>query len=284
MKHTVNLQSGIKVPALGQGTWFLGEHPKTHNQELQALQIGIQKGMTLIDTAEMYGNGRSESLVGEAIAATDRSSLYLVSKVLPSNANKRNIVQACSDTLDRLGTDYLDLYLYHWRGSTPLKETVQCLEELQDEGKIRSWGVSNFDIDDMEELLSVPGGEHCVVNQVLYHLGSRGIEYSLKPWMKKQNIALMAYCPLAQAGSLRKGLFNNQAILSIAQKYGVTPAQVLLAWVIRDGNTIAIPRTGNPLHVADNAAVDDLVLSPEDFEALDKAYPPPTHKEMLDVQ
>ena len=219
MNNTVKLKNGIVVPALGQGTWYLGDSKTKRKDEIEAIQTGIDLGMTLIDTAEMYGSGRSEELVGEAIKDFDREKLFLVSKVLPSNANRANMRRACENSIKRMKASYLDLYLYHWRGGTPLKETVDCLEELVNEGLIKSWGVSNFDIDDMEELYNTPKGKNCMVNQVLYHTGSRGIEYSLLPWMEKNNINLMSYCPLAQAGSLRRGLFNSEVLKKIAKKH-----------------------------------------------------------------
>ena len=206
---TITLASGATVPALGQGTWYLGDDPAARAREISALRTGVGAGMRLIDTAEMYGGGRSEKLVGEAIANTPREELFLVSKVLPENAGEKHIFQCCDATMKRMGVDYLDLYLLHWRGSVPLAETVRCLEQLKEMGKIKNWGVSNFDIDDMEELWRIPQGRNCQVNQVLYHMGSRGIEYSLLPWMREHQVALMAYCPLAQGGSLRRGLLRG---------------------------------------------------------------------------
>ena len=240
--------------------------------------------MRLIDTAEMYGGGRSEKLVGEAIANTPREELFLVSKVLPENAGEKHIFQCCDATMKRMGVDYLDLYLLHWRGSVPLAETVRCLEQLKEMGKIKNWGVSNFDIDDMEELWRISQGRNCQVNQVLYHMGSRGIEYSLLPWMREHQVALMAYCPLAQGGSLRRGLLNNSAVLAIAEKHHATPIQVLLAWCVRDGHTIAIPRTGHPDHTLENAGTNALTLDEEDLARIDRQYAPPTHKMYLDIQ
>ena len=281
---TITLASGVTVPALGQGTWYLGDDQSKRAQEISALRAGVDAGMRLIDTAEMYGGGRSEKLVGEAIANTPREELFLVSKVLPENAGERHIFQCCDATMKRMGVDYLDLYLLHWRGSVPLVETVCCLEQLKEMGKIKSWGVSNFDIDDMEELWRVPQGRNCQVNQVLYHMGSRGIEYSLLPWMREHRVALMAYCPLAQGGSLRQGLLNDPAVLAIAEKHHATPIQVLLAWCIRDGHTIAIPRTGRPDHTLENAGANALTLDEEDLARIDRQYAPPTHKMYLDIQ
>ena len=284
MKHKVTLANGISVPALGQGTWYLGDDPSVREREITAIRNGIDAGMTLIDTAEMYGSGRSESLVGEAIRPYKREDLYLVSKVLPGNAGKRKMFDACEKSLRRLGTDYLDLYLYHWRGAIPLRETVDCLEELKKQGKIRAWGVSNFDIDDMEELWSLKNGRNCLVNQVLYHTASRGIEYSLMPWMKANDVTLMSYCPLAQAGDLSRGLFNAPVLKALAVKYQCSVSQILLAWNIRNGQTIAIPRSGRPAHTLDNAVADQITLSAEDLEKIDSVYPAPKRKMYLDMQ
>ena len=209
MKHTVTLRNGVQVPALGLGTWFLGENKSAREREQERLRAGVAAGMTLIDTAEMYGNGKAESLIKEVISDKKRDDLFLVSKVLPNNAGKHRLERALDDSMKRMGVEYLDLYLYHWRGSYPLEETVAELDRVKKAGKIKEWGVSNFDIDDMEELWLVPGGRNCLVNQVLYHTGSRGIEYSLLPWMRKHDVALMSYCPLAQAGTWKRGILNN---------------------------------------------------------------------------
>ena len=284
MKHMVTLRNGIQVPALGLGTWFLGEKKAAREQELESLRVGISAGMTLIDTVEMYGNGKAEKLVKEAIAENKRENLYLVSKVLPNHAGRHQLEQALDESLKRMGVEYLDLYLYHWRGSYPLEETVAELERVKKAGKIKDWGVSNFDIDDMEELWLVPGGRNCLVNQVLYHTGSRGIEYSLLPWMRKHDVALMSYCPLAQAGTLKRGILNNPVLKEIAQKHNATVEQIMLAWNIRDGHTIAIPRSGKAEHTLLNAGADKIQLTEEDYKAIDQAYPPPTKKEYLDIQ
>ena len=284
MNNIVKLKNGEMVPALGQGTWYLGDSRAKRKDEIEAIQTGIELGMTLIDTAEMYGSGRSEELVGEAIEGFDRENLFLVSKVLPSNANKVNMYKSCENSLKRMKVDYLDLYLYHWRGSTPLKETVDCLENLVKEGLIKSWGVSNFDVDDMEELFSIPNGKNCMVNQVLYHTGSRGIEYSLMPWMNENNVSLMSYCPLAQAGSLKRELFTSEVLINIAKKYDCDITEVMLAWNIRNGKTIAIPRTGNKAHTIINANADNIVLDKSDIEAIDRAFLAPRRKMALDIQ
>lgn len=283
MNHMVTLPDGTKVPAIGQGTWFLGERKSAFEQEKEALITGVGAGMTLIDTAEMYGNGKAEELIGRAIAGMDREKLFIVSKVYPHNAGRKNIFKSCMASMERMGVDYLDLYLLHWRGGIPLSETVACMEQLKKEGKIRRWGVSNFDTDDMEELWSVPNGKNCAVNQVLYHVASRGIEYDLLPWMREHKVPLMAYCPLAQGGDLRRGLFDNRVLKSIAAAHGTTVSQVLLAFVIRGGDTIAIPRTGNAEHTRLNAAADTVVLTEEELAAIDREFPAPNRKVYLDI-
>ncbi len=282
--YEVTLRNQRKVPAIGQGTWHLGEDPGTRKKEIEALRTGIELGMTLIDTAEMYGEGKSELLVGEAIRPYDREKLFLVSKVYPWNAGLTGMSAALDASLKRLNTEYLDLYLYHWRGSISLSETVYCLDQMKRQGKIRDWGVSNFDLSDMQELWEISEGPDCLVDQVLYHPGSRGIEWSLLPWMRKQDVTLMSYCPLAQAGALRRGLFSSNAIVSIARKYNVEPTQVLLAWNIRNGCTIAIPKSGNAEHTILNAKAADLSLSVEDLKLIDQAFHPPVKKEPLDKE
>lgn len=283
MNRTVMLPDGTSVPALGQGTWFLGEKKFQEEQEKEALTSGIQAGMTLIDTAEMYGSGKAEELIGRTIRGMDRSQLFLVSKVYPHNAGRKNIFKSCMASLERMGTDYLDIYLLHWRGGIPLSETVACMEQLKKEGKIRRWGVSNFDTDDMEELWSVPGGKNCAVNQVLYHVASRGIEYDLLPWMREHHVPLMAYCPLAQGGDLRRGLYQSAVLNKIADAHGAAIAQVLLAFALRDGNTIAIPRSSKKEHTLDNAGADGLVLTEAELAAIDREFAPPSRKVYLDI-
>lgn len=283
MKHVVTLPDGTKVPALGQGTWFLGERKALQEQEKQALIAGVGAGMTLIDTAEMYGDGKAEKLIGAAISGMKRENLFLVSKVYPHNAGRKNIFKSCMASMSRMGVDYLDLYLLHWRGGIPLSETVACMEQLKKEGKIRRWGVSNFDTEDMEELWSVPHGKNCAVNQVLYHVASRGIEYDLLPWLRRHHVPLMAYCPLAQGGELRQGLYENPVLKQIAQKHQVSVSQVLLAFVLRDGDVIAIPRTGKAAHALENAAADEVLLTDEELAMIDCEFPAPKRKVWLEM-
>ena len=283
MTKLVQLKDGTQLSSLGQGTWMLGENPKARTAEKQSIIIGIENGVTLIDTAEMYGSGASESLIGEAIQGYDRSKLFLVSKVYPHNAGRNAIFQSCAASLQRLGTDSLDLYLLHWRGSVPLSETVECMEELVKQGLIKRWGVSNFDVDDMQELLSVKHGDRCMVNQVLYHLGSRGIEYSLYPWLKKQGIVTMAYCPVAQGGDLKEALLGDPVLSGIAASYGISVIELLLCWVLSKEQIIAIPRTSNPDHAYQNAKALDINFRADDIEQMEAQFPSPTRKVYLDI-
>lgn len=281
-KRVVTLSDGTKIPCLGQGTWYMGETPKAKDEEIKALQLGIDLGMTLIDTAEMYGNGDSERLVGEAIKGR-RDEVFLVSKVYPHHAGLDKISMACENSLKRLGTDYLELYLLHWRGRVPLEETIEGMEKLKKEGKILRWGVSNFDTADMKELWNALNGQNCATNQVLYHLGSRGIDYDLLPWQREHNMPIMAYSPLAQGGSLRKQLINDPIIIKMAEKYDVKPLQIALAWTIRTKHVIAIPKAVQEQHVVQNAEVASIELTEEDLSILDQVFPAPKKKVPLDI-
>lgn len=281
MQEYFTLINGDKIPKLGVGTWFLGD--RAYKTDLEALKKGLEIGITLIDTAEMYGNGNAEKLVGDAISGADREKLYLVSKVLPSNAGKGNIRNSLMKTLKNMKTDYLDLYLIHWRGSVPLAESVACMEEFKKEGLIKNWGVSNFDTSDMLELFRVPNGENCAVNQVLYHLGSRGVEFDLLPLLKQHKIPLMAYCPMAQAGSLQSELIYDDTVISIAKKYNISAISLLLKFVLEQDNMIAIPRSGNSNHIVKNWEIKDLEISKEDIQKLNKAFPAPKRKTYLDI-
>lgn len=272
----VKLPSGEIVSALGQGTWFLGEDPKRRADEIAALRLGLDLGMTLIDTAEMYGNGAAEKLVGEAIKGR-RHEVFLVSKVLPQHASVRGTISACEGSLRRLQSEQIDLYLLHWRESIPLEQTLQAFEQLLRAGKIRNWGVSNFDVEDMEELVALPGGDAVAANQVLYNLSRRGIEWDLLPWCKRAGIAVMAYSPIEQGR-----LLPRAEIRRIANRHQATPAQIALAWVLRSG-VIAIPRTGTPEHVRDNRAALDIALTAQDLAEIDHAFPPPTAKRPLEM-
>lgn len=280
--NTVMFEHGLALPAIGQGTWYMGENAGQRQKEIAALRAGIDAGLTLIDTAEMYADGGAEEVVGEALQGR-REQVFLVSKVYPWNAGGQKAVAACDASLRRLKTDYLDLYLLHWRGNYSLAETVEAMETLIRQGKIRRWGVSNLDYDDMQELYGVTGGKACATNQVLYHLGSRGIEFDLLPWCQQQQIPVMAYCPLAQAGRLRDDLFNSRAVQDVAHAHQATPAQVLLAWAIRQPGVMAIPKASSVDHVKENAAALALQLSDEAFALLDQAFPAPGRKTPLDV-
>jgi len=268
---------GTLVPALGQGTWNIGDSAASRAAEIVTLQRGIEYGMTLIDTAEMYGSGRSESLVGEAIVGI-RQRVYVVSQVLPSNASFDGTVRACEASLKRLHTDALDLYLLHWRGRYPLQETVRAFESLMKQGKIRAWGVSNFDAEDMEELFSTHGGTACAANQVLYNPEHRGIEHDLLPWCGQNGVTVMAYSPVGQGGRL----LSNSAIRGVAQKHGVSAAQAALAWCLRQA-LIAIPKASSVRHVEENAAAVGLELDADDLAAIDRVYPPPKRKQPLEM-
>lgn len=283
MQEYIKLSNGQSIPRLGMGTWYLGENRRREAEEIRAIRTGLDAGMRLIDTAEMYGEGKSEQLIGKAIQGYAREQLFLVSKVYPHNAGRKHIFRSVEKSLRNLGTEYLDLYLLHWRGSVPLAETVECMEELVSAGKIKSWGVSNFDTDDMEELMRVPGGNRCAVDQVLYHLGSRGVEYDLLSWLEEHQIPLMAYCPLAQAGELKYNLLNSPAVQKTAVKYGITAMQVLLAFVLHQRNVAAIPRTGQAEHMLANWEVRNIRLSEEDYRELDHAFPAPGRKVPLDI-
>lgn len=279
---TVTFADRFTLPAIGQGTWYMGENAGQRQNEVAALRAGIDMGLTLIDTAEMYADGRAEEVVGEAIKG-QRDRVFLVSKIYPWNAGGKKGIAACEASLRRLGTDYIDLYLLHWRGNYGLDETVELMQTLQQQGKIGRWGVSNFDHDDMQELWGVEGGAECATNQVLYHLASRGIEYDLLPWCQQQSMPVMAYCPLAQAGRLRSGLLNHPAVNDIAQHHHASAAQVLLAWVISHQGVIAIPKAASIEHVKENAGALALTLSAEELARLDAAFPAPGRKTALDV-
>lgn len=275
--QNVTLPSGEIVPALGQGTWNIGDRADHRSEEIAALRAGLDLGMTLIDTAEMYGDGDSEELVGEAIAGR-RDEVFLVSKVLPSNASRRGTIAACERSLARLQTDRIDLYLLHWRGNVPLEDTLHAFEALQRDGKIRHWGVSNFDLDDMEELTALAGGNAVVANQVLYNLTRRGIEYDLLPWSAAHRIPTMAYSPIEQGR-----LSHHPALRQVAARHGASPAQVALAWVLRRDDVIAIPKAGSVEHVRENAAARELKLTAEDLAELDRAWPAPKSKRPLEM-
>ena len=273
---TVALPDGKMVPALGQGTWNMGDSAETRAAEIAALREGIEHGMTLIDTAEMYGDGRSETLVGEAIADV-RDQVFLVSKALPQNASRARLRTACEASLERLAVEQLDLYLLHWRGQVPLAETVEAMEQLVADGLIARWGVSNLDADDMAELHAA-GGAACATDQILYNLTRRGPELDLLPWLTNHQIPIMAYSPVEQGR-----LLGNATLRTIAAEFDATPAQVALAWVLRDPSMIAIPKAGSVAHVRDNHAALHLMLDRVLLERLEAAFPRPGKPRPLEM-
>jgi diketogulonate reductase-like aldo/keto reductase len=276
MMNTVTLPDGEKVPALGQGTWMMGERRDRRAAEIAALRAGVEQGMTLIDTAEMYGEGAAELLIAEALGDV-RDGLFLVSKAFPQNATRERLANACEASLKRLGTDRLDMYLLHWRGSVPFGETVEAMEALKSAGKIRHWGVSNLDTDDMVEMLAAGGG-CCATNQILYNLTRRGPEHDLLDWLSDHAMPVMAYSPVEQGR-----LVTQPALAKVANTIGATSAQVALAWSMRRGNVIAIPKAGTVAHVLENRAAADLVLSDADLAALDAAFPRPNRRHPLEM-
>jgi diketogulonate reductase-like aldo/keto reductase len=270
--------AGNPVPVLGQGTWQLGDQPRRRQQELAALQLGIDLGMTLIDTAEMYGDGASEELVAEAIMGR-RERIFLVTKVLPGNATSRQrIVSSCENSLRRLRVDHVDLYLLHWRQSENLEVVVETFTGLVSAGKIRHWGVSNFDVDDLEELEALAGGKDVASNQVLYNVSRRGVEFNLLPHTRQRGVNVMAYTPIEQGR-----IIGNAALREVARRHGATPAQIALAWAIREPGGLAIPRSGSPDHTRENAAAAGIQLSSQDLLDIDRAFPPPKKARPLEM-
>ena len=275
--RTVALPSGERVVALGQGTWGMGDARKRRSEEIAALRLGLDLGMTLIDTAEMYADGGAEEIVGEAMAGR-RAEVFVVSKVLPHHATRRGTIAACHASLERLRTDRIDLYLLHWRGRVALAETLEAFHTLARSGDIRFWGVSNFDTDDMNELAAIDGGREAATNQVLYNLGRRGIEFDLLPWCRARQMPVMAYSPIDQGR-----LLANSTLRRVAARQGATPAQIALAWSVRQEGVIAIPKGANADHVRENRRALEVQLTPQDFEELDREFPPPATKAPLEM-
>ena len=269
-----------KVPALGMGTWYMGEDPDRRSQEIKALRAGMERGMTLIDTAEMYGEGLAEKLVGEAIKSSPREELTIVTKVYPWNASREKMRTSLENSLRRLQTDYVDMYLLHWRGDIPLEETVEAFEQLKVEGKLRAWGVSNFDVADMAELEAIT--TDCATNQVLYNMDSRGTEFDLQPWMRGRNMPMMAYTPLGHGNTVQSKFTTNPVLQEIAVGHKCSVFQLLLAWCIRSGDVIAIPKSGNPEHVKANVKALDILLSEEELNLIDALFPQPKIKVPLE--
>jgi diketogulonate reductase-like aldo/keto reductase len=273
----VTLPSGEAVAAMGQGTWHLAEKPDRRSGEIAAIRLGLDLGLNLVDTAEMYADGAAEVLVGEAIAGC-RDEVFLVDKVLPHHATRTGTVRACQASLARLAVDHIDLYLLHWRGQVPLAETVAGFADLQAAGLIRYWGVSNFDVDDLIELSAVPGGDQAQTDQILYNLVRRGPEYALLPWLSAHGIAAMAYSPIEQGR-----LLHHPGLIEVAQRHSATPAQIALAWVLAHDGVNAIPRTGSPDHVRANAEARAIRLGRDDLYLLDQAFPPPVRPRRLEA-
>ena len=271
----MTLPNGDTMPAYGQGTWHMGEDRRRAADEEAALKLGIELGVTLIDTAEMYGNGVAEEIVARATAGL-RERLFIVSKVLPYNASQKGVIEACERSLKRLKTDRIDLYLMHWRGSVPLDETIAGFARLQKDGKVRHHGVSNFNTEDMKEWVALSGGESVAANQILYNLGRRGPEFELIPWCRERAVAIMAYTPLEQGRML-----TNRALTEVASRHGASAAQVALAWLLRQDGMIVIPKATQPEHVRDNRGAVDLALDEADLALLDRAFPPPKSRTSL---
>lgn len=262
---------------LGQGTWYMGDSADRRDEEIRTLQVGIDLGMVVIDTAEMYGNGRSEELVGEAIRGR-RHGVFLISKVLPSRASKDGVVESCEKSLTRLDTDYLDMYMLHWQGEYPFEETVTGMMTLLEQGKIRSWGVSNLDVDAMEDLFAVSSGETCAANEILYNLSRRGVEFDLLPWCREHSLPIIAYAPLEQGRIL-----SNRTLTLVAERHNANPAQIALAWVLRDPDVVVIPKAGSVSHVRENAASWDIQLTEDDLVMLENTFPAPKRKKDLEM-
>lgn len=275
--RTIRLPSGLEMPVLGLGTWRMGELGRYHEAEVTALRHGLDLGISLIDTAEMYGEGGAEKVVAEAIKGC-REQVFLVSKVYPHNASRQRMIEACEQSLQRLKTDYLDLYLLHWRGSVPLSETLEVFQSLKQAGKIREYGVSNFDVGDLEKVVSLPGGDAIATNQVLYNLTRRGIEWDLLPWCRQHKMPIMAYSPVEQGR-----LLSHRALQAVAHQRGVTAAQIAIAWLLNQEDVIVIPKSSSLAHVEENYAALDIRLSPEELSQLDEAFPPPASRIALEV-
>ncbi len=275
MDHNATLKKHLT--GMGQGTWYMGDEKSKRAGEIDALRTGIELGLTVIDTAEMYGDGRSEKLVGEAIADC-RDKVFLISKVLPNHASRKGTRTACEHSLERLRTDVIDLYLLHWQGRYSFAETIDGMMDLLEAGKIRSWGVSNMDVAEMEEIVELPNGDTCLTNEILYNLSRRGTEYDLLPWCEKNSIPVIAYSPVEQGRIL-----GDATLEKIAKRKNATPAQIALAWVMRNKNIIAIPKVSSADHVQENAKARDIKLDDTDVAELDKAFPPPKHKMELEV-
>jgi diketogulonate reductase-like aldo/keto reductase len=280
--RTTLLPSGRSMPVLGQGTWRMGEDPARRKAEVAALRLGMDLGMNHIDTAEMYAEGGAEEVVGEAIADR-RADVFVVTKVYPHNATRRGAIEACERSLRRLNTDYIDLYLLHWRGDVALSATFEAFESLKESGKIGDYGVSNFDVADMEESFATTGGDQIANNQVLYNLAHRGIEWDLIRWCRARRIPITAYSPMGHNADEHKRIVGNRAVKAVALRHGVAPVQVVLAWLLREPDVVVIPKAVRPEHIRENRAAHDLKLTERDFKELDESFPPPTRKIPLET-
>ncbi len=284
-KKKILLPDGSYLPKIGQGTWQMGEDDTAYSREIDGLRHGLEIGMNLIDTAEMYADGKAENIAGRAIEKFDRKDVYLLSKVYPQNANRHHIYSSLERTLKLLGTEYLDMYLLHWREDADLAEVAYCMEDLKDQGKIKRWGVSNFDVTDMEDLWKVPDGNQCCVNEVLYNLGARGIEYDLLQWQRERDVPFIAYGPVGQAGAMttqdgvsKAALMTDKNVIEVAKKHDISVVQLLLSFVLRLEDMAAIPKAVGFDHIEENAAAAEVTLSEEDLEQLSRSFPPPTEK------
>jgi diketogulonate reductase-like aldo/keto reductase len=273
--------AGREVFPIGLGTSNMGENADKFEQEVEAIRVGLDNGVQVIDTAEMYGDGNAERLVAHAVKPYNREDLFLISKVLPSNASEKRIPISLEQSLKRLNTDYLDLYLLHWKGNTPINETIEALEKARIQGKIRSWGVSNLDVDDLEKIMKLPDGIKCATNQVRYNLGDRGIEFDLVPMMNNREMPLIAYSPVARGDRFGANLTKQKVLKEIAEKHQSDIFQILLAWCIRNGQTIAIPQSSNTTHVIENVKAAEIQLTQQDLDQLDSIYPKPSMKQPL---
>lgn len=285
LQKNILLPDGSYMPKVGQGTWQMGEDDNRYQAEIAGIRHGIEMGMRLIDTAEMYADGKAENVVGNAIKPFNREDIYVVDKVYPQNANKRHIYSSLEKSLKLLCSDYVDMYLLHWREDADLSEMVYCMEDLKDKGKIRRWGVSNFDVEDMEELWGVKDGNKCCVNQVLYNLGSRGIEYDLMKWQEEKKVPFIGYGPVGQAGAMttqdgvsKAMLMSDSNVAEVAERRNISRIQLLLAFVLRFDNMAAIPKAVSYKHIEENAAAADIVLAEEDLKQLSRSFPEPTRK------
>ena len=289
VKKELLLPDGSHIPKIGQGTWMMGEDDSNYQREVKGLKQGIELGITLIDSAEMYADGKAENIVGNAIRDLKREEIYVVSKVYPKNANRKHIYSSIERSLKLMCTDYLDMYLLHWREDADLNEVVYCMEDLKNKGKIKRWGVSNFDVEDMEDLWKVPDGSKCCINQILYNLGTRGIEYDLLEWQREKKVPFMAYSPVGQAGALvtqdgvsKSMLMNDKNVKEVAERHGISIVQLLLAFVLRLDDMVAIPKAVSLSHIEENAKATGVILTDEDIEQLSESFPAPKQKVLME--